>query len=86
MKTYEYAALHGIETEDDWKNHFARNLASGEGRTSMYSCPNCREILSESREPIALDSGKTVFHHICSEKRKVFKENEKRTDISTNEG
>lgn len=45
MKTHEYARLHGLNSEEDLKDHFLYNLRTGRLPVAMYSCPDCKEIL-----------------------------------------
>ena len=45
MKTDEYAKLHGLVSDKDWRNHFRNNLHTGRFPVAMYSCIDCKEIL-----------------------------------------
>ena len=45
MKTDEYAKIHRLNSEEDWKDHFRHNLHTGQAPVAMYSCPDCKEIL-----------------------------------------
>lgn len=44
MKINEYARLHGLSSEKDWRDHFQYNLHTGHLPVAMYSCPHCKEI------------------------------------------
>lgn len=50
MKTYEYAEIYRLKSEEDWRNHFRDNLLVGRSSVAMYSCPECKEILSGTAE------------------------------------
>ena len=45
MKYQEYAIQHNLKTEEDWTQHYSRNLHSGEGPVACYICPICDEIM-----------------------------------------